>query len=84
MQIEPEKRNSLRTYLSKAGYTKMPILTDNSPENILFAKTLRYVIDNFRTLKQRYNPIDIQDFGSTKHRVKVIPGSSDTAATETY
>ena len=79
LQIEPEKRNSLRTYLSKAGYTKMPILTDNSPENILFAKTLRYVIDNFRTLKQRYNPIDIQDFGSTKHRVKVIPGSSDTA-----
>ena len=74
-----EIRNKIREYFSKGGYTRMEILSDGTPENILFAKTLRYIIDNFRTLRQRYNPIDIQDFGSTKHRVKVIPATTASA-----
>ena len=76
------RRNFLRTFFSKGGYTAREILSDNSPENILYARTLRYIIDNFRTLRQRYNPIDIQEFGDLKHKVKVIFDNASEAPSD--
>ena len=71
LRIEEGKRNIIRTYLSKGGYTKTDILGNGDPENTTFVKTLRYIIDNFQELRQRYNPIDIVDFGEFKQRVKI-------------
>lgn len=75
-------RNKLRTYLSKGGYTKRKILTDNNPDNILFAKTLRYIIDNFKALRQRYNPIDIFEFGNLKHNITTVSEDSSNSSAD--
>ena len=71
LRVEEQKRNRLRTLLAKGGYKKQTVLTDGSPRNALYARTLRYVIDNFEELRQRYNPVDIQEFGLANHKIRV-------------
>lgn len=71
LRVEQDKRNRLRSMFAKGGYTKTDILAGNSPEDISYAKVLRYVIDHFQELRQRYNPIDIRSFGGIHQRVNV-------------
>ena len=78
-----KQRNDLRMYLAKGGYQNKEIVMDGSSkdkqrrdENILYAKTLRYIIDNFQELRQKYNPLDIQEFGNVRHKVFVTMDST--------
>lgn len=71
LQVDEERRNIIRTYLAKGGYTKTDILANENAENVTFAKTLRYIIDNFQELRLRYNPVDIKDFAFLKQKVQV-------------
>lgn len=71
LRIEENKRNVIRTYLAKGGYTKTDILANENPENVRFAETLRYIIDNFQELRLRYNPVDINEFAQLKQKVRV-------------
>lgn len=66
-----EQRDKIRRYLAKGGYKKYTIITDGSSKNAIYARTLHYIIDNFEELRDRYNPVDIQDFGLNYHKVKV-------------
>lgn len=71
IRVEKDRRDLIRRYLAKGGYKQYTILTDGSPKNAIYARTLRYIIDNFEELRDRYNPVDIQDFGITYHDVIV-------------
>lgn len=77
LRVEKEKRNKIRTLLAKGGYKKQIIVTDGSEKNRLYANTLRYIIDNFEELRERYNPINIQDFALAKHNIRVVSNASE-------
>lgn len=72
LQVNRTQRNFLRTQLNKGNFQNRVLFTNEAAsEGIRYADVLRYLIDNFRELRQRYNPVseDKQNVAMARHGV---------------
>jgi hypothetical protein len=80
LRVAEEQRDAIRVLLSKGRYANHTIFfRQGDRENVRYAKTLRYIIDNFRELRMKYNPVDIQTFGHIHHKVMLRSVSDETS-----
>ena len=80
LRVAREQRDAIRVPLSKGRYANHTIFfRQGDRENVRYAKTLRYIIDNFKELRMKYNPVDIQTFGHLHHKVMLRSVSDETS-----
>lgn len=74
LQHDQINREKLRIELNRGKYKDLVFLTDdNSKNGIRYVDVLRYIVDNFETLKSRYNPLSdqAQTYAAAKHKVLI-------------
>lgn len=72
LQHEAVQRNQLRIALNRGKYKGLTFVTnDTSKKGVRYVDVLRYVVDNFETLKSRYNPLSDKaaEYAIAKHKV---------------
>ena len=72
LQINRARREFLRIQFSKGNFRNRVLFTnETASEGVRYVDVLRYLINNFKELRQRYNPVaeDAQNIAIAKHGV---------------